>query len=164
LFEKNLNHVNYYAGELVLYENQNKRGLVIQTSPDSLNLLTEQNQFECIKISEVRKKIAYDKRLMMAVDCENNVITRGTIVKIKDKNSPLRGQLGEIRAMHKEVLFLWVKNTLLSKSNGFYCTQAKLVLNAGAQHLKEANQAAGISVGDNQAHLDRNKKEGLLRN
>lgn len=101
---------------------------------------------------------------MMAVDCENNVITRSTIVKIKDKNSPLKGQLGEIRAMHKELLYIWVKNTLLSQSNGFYCTHAKNVLNAGAQHLKEANQAAGISIGDNQAHLDRNKKESLLRN
>lgn len=66
--------------------------------------------------------------------------------------------------MHKEVLFIWVKNTLLSHSNGFYCTHAKNVLNAGAQHLKEANLAAGISIGENQAHLDRNKKEGLLRN
>lgn len=62
---------------------------------------------------------------MVATDCENNVITRGTIIKIRDKNSPLKGQLGEIRAMHKEVLYVWIKNTMLSKSNGFYCTHAK---------------------------------------
>jgi hypothetical protein len=60
-------------------------------------------------------------------------------VRIKDKNSPLKGQLGEIRAMYKEVLFVWIKNSMLSKSNGFYCVHAKHVLNAGAQHLKEAN-------------------------
>ena len=129
-----------------------------------MSVLNEQNQFETIKISEINKKIVYDKRIMVATDCENNVITRGTIIKIRDKNSPLKGQLGEIRAMHKEILFVWIKNTMLSKSNGFYCTQAKQVLNAGAQHLKEANMAAGISMGENQAHLDRNKKEPLLRN
>lgn len=41
LFQKNLNHVNYYAGELILYEGKNKKGLIIQTSADSLNVLNE---------------------------------------------------------------------------------------------------------------------------
>ena len=90
-FEKNLNHIVYYAGELVIYENQNKKGLIIQTNADSVSVLNEQNQFESIKISEINKKITYDKRLMVATDCENNVITRGTIIKIRDKNSPLKG-------------------------------------------------------------------------
>jgi len=117
-----------------------------------------------VKIFEVSKKVIYNKNLTMAVDSENNVITRATIVKIRDRNSPMRGQLGEIRAMFKDILFLWIKNTMLQNSNGFFCVKAKQVINAGAQHLKEANEMAGLNPGENQANLDKQKKDSLLRN
>ena len=94
---------------------------------------------------------------------ENNAISRGTLIKIKDKNSGLMGALGEIRALYRDTLFVWIKSSLLIKSNGFYCIGAKQVKNAGAEHMKEANQLAGIVTFDNQANPDRQKKDSLLR-
>lgn len=147
-----------------MFENYKKLGLIIQTNPDSLKVLNEQNNFENVKISEVRRKIEYKPKLTMATDSENNVITKGTIVKIRDRNSPLRGQLGEIRAMFKDVLYLWIKNTMLQNSNGFYCVTSKQVINAGAQHLKEVNESIGLAADEIQANLDRQRRDTLLRN
>ena len=106
-----------------MYENHKKVGLVIQTSADSLKVLNVHNKFETVRILEVSRKIIY-KKGMQAVDWDNNVITRFSIIKIIDKSSPLKGQLGEIRAISKDTLFVWIKNSVLSNSNGFYCVKA----------------------------------------
>lgn len=57
VFKKNLNVETYNAGELILYNNQKRFGLIVQTSPESLNVLNEQNQFDQVKIADVSKKI-----------------------------------------------------------------------------------------------------------
>lgn len=163
-FQRNLNSITYQAGELIMFENYKKLGLIIQTNPDSLKVLNEQNHFETVKIQDVRRKIEYKPRQTVATDSENNVITRGTMVKIRDRSSPLRGQLGEIRAMFKDVLYLWIKNTMLQNSNGFYCVTSKQVISAGAQHLKEVNESLGLAADDIQANLDRQRRDSLLRN
>ena len=54
----------------------------------------------------------------------NNAIARYTIVKIKDRASPLYNQIGDIRALYKDFLFIWIKNPILSNSNGFYCVKS----------------------------------------
>jgi hypothetical protein len=77
------------------------------------------------------------------------VIARGTLIKIKDKQDPMFAQLGEIKALCRDTLFCWVKNSMLIKSHGFYCVKAKNVINAGAKHLREANEAAGLSFDEN---------------
>lgn len=84
-----------------------------------------------------------------AVDSENNVISRGTLIKIKSREDPMRGQLGEVKAIHRDTLFVWIKNSLLIKSNGFYTVKVKQVINAGAKHLQEENEAAGFSLNEN---------------
>ena len=43
MFRKNHNVESYNAGELILYNNQKRFGLIVQTSPESLNVLNEQN-------------------------------------------------------------------------------------------------------------------------
>ena len=151
-----MNCVTYCAGELVLYENYVKLGVIIQTSPDSLKILTTQNKFDNVKINDVTRKIEFKAKTSVAIDSENNTISKGTIVKIRDKTCPMHGQIGEIRCLFKETLFLWIKNNQLSSSNGFFCVTTHQVINAGAQHLKEANERAGLSVGDGlEANLDR---------
>lgn len=146
-----------------MYENYRKVGLIIQTSPDCLKVLNEQNNFEKVKMHEVRRKIEYKPKITMATDSQNNVITKSTLVKIRDPTSPLRGQLGEIRAMFKNVLFLWIKNTMLQNSNGFYCVTTNQVVNAGAQHLKEVNASLGLPSDDVQANQDKPRRDELLR-
>lgn len=44
LFQKNLNYLSYQAGELILFENYKKVGLVIEINPESLKVLDEQNK------------------------------------------------------------------------------------------------------------------------
>ena len=138
-------------------------GLIIQTSPDSLNVLNEFNTFDAVKLIDVSKRIVMTRN-STGVDSENNVISRGTLIKIKDRNDPLRGQLGEIKCIFRNILFVWIKNSLLVKSNGFYCVKVNNVVNAGAKHLIQANEAAGFITNENQAVPDRNKRDSLLRN
>lgn len=80
----------------------------------------------------VSRKVDTKARINQTVDCGNNAIARHSIVKIKDKRCPLLNQIGDIRALYKDFLFLWIKNPILANSNGFYCVTAKQVLNAGA--------------------------------
>jgi hypothetical protein len=87
--------------------------------------LNEQNNFEVVKNFEISRKILQNNRNMVSVDRENNAISRLTIVKVADKQSFMYMKLGEIRAMFKDTLFLWIKTALLSNSNGFYCTTSK---------------------------------------
>lgn len=71
------------------------------------------------------------------------------MIKIKDKNDAMRGQLGEVKAIYRDSMFIWIKNSLLMKTNGFYFVNVKNVVNAGAKHLKEANEAAGLRTNEN---------------
>lgn len=86
-----MNHINYFAGDLILYENYSKLGIVIQTSPESLKVLTTQNKFENIKINDVTRKIEWKPKTMVSIDMENNVLGKGTIVKIRNKSDPMFG-------------------------------------------------------------------------
>lgn len=82
----------------------------MQTSPESLKILTVQNKFENVKVNNVTRKIEFKPKIMVAIDSENNVISKGTIVKIRDKNCAMHGQIGEVRCLFKETVFLWIKN------------------------------------------------------
>lgn len=73
------------------------------------------------------------------------------------------GNLGEIKAVYRDLLFVWIKNQALMQSNGYYCVKAKHVVNAGAKHLKEANEAAGLNVNEHLAVPDKNRKDSCLR-
>ena len=84
-FQKNANIEQLNAGDLVMYQNHSKVGLVIQTSPEYLSVLNELNKFDHVSLNEVSRKIIYNSRLMLTVDYSNNVITRGTLVKIREK-------------------------------------------------------------------------------
>lgn len=60
---------------------------------------------------------------------------------------------------------MWIKNQQLVNSNGFFAIKAKQVINAGAQHLKEANLQAGINQeGDHLVNVDKQRQDGLVRN
>jgi len=83
------------------------------------------------------------------------VIARGTLVRIIDKTCPLYGALGDIKALYRDNLFLWIKNSLLVKTNGIFCVSSKMVVNAGAAHMREANESAGLNLNENQANPDR---------
>ena len=163
LLLKNLCHVNYLAGELVMYENHKKVGLIIQTTSDSLKVLNDQNKFETVKFIEVSRKVT-NSRNQVTTDQDRNVISRFTIVKIKDPTNPMHKQIGEVRSMFKDTLYLWIKSPNLVQSNGFYCVSAKSVVNAGAQLLKQPNtenQGALETI----ANIDRRgRAEGLMKN
>ena len=81
---------SYMAGELIQYDNLKKLGYVIQTSPESLTVLTESNQLEFVKTQEVTRKVQQGK-FSNGVDSENNVIAFKTLIKIRDRNDPMRG-------------------------------------------------------------------------
>lgn len=119
-YKLNVHQVNYFAGELILYENHKKLGLIIQTSVDTVTVLTEQNLFQHVPLLEISRKVV-PNRNMICVDQENNVLSKGTLVKIKGKYNKMRGHVGEIRQLFKQTLFIWIKSPLLSHSNGFYC-------------------------------------------
>jgi len=51
--------VNYHAGELILFDNHNVMGLVLQVFPDCLKVLLETNKFMVINQSRVSKKIMH---------------------------------------------------------------------------------------------------------
>lgn len=110
-YERNAVKVTYLPAELILYENQKRLGLIVEVQADCLKVLNEYNSFDTVKISEVNKKVVHDKRLSIAVDQENNVLTRGTIIKIRDRSSLMKGQIGEIRCLFKDSLFVWIKNS-----------------------------------------------------
>jgi len=80
----------------------------------------------------------------------------------------MRGKIGEIKQLFKSALFIWIKNPLLTNSNGFYSVKASNVINAGAQHLQEINQIAGLAptdgIFDVQANPDRQQRDTVLRN
>lgn len=95
-YKLNVHQVNYQAGELILYENYKKLGLIIQTSADTVSVLTEHNQFQQVPLLEISRKVVA-VRHTVCVDSENNVLSRGTLVRIKGKQNPLRGLIGEIK-------------------------------------------------------------------
>ena len=72
-YKLNVHQVNYFAGELILYENHKKLGLIIQTSIDTVTVLTEQNMFQHVAILEISRKVV-PNRNMICVDQENNVL------------------------------------------------------------------------------------------
>lgn len=117
--------------------------------------MNELNQLELVKTQEVTRKVQ-PGRFSNVVDSEKNVVSKFTLIKIRDRNDPMRGQLGEVRALYHNTLFVWIKNSLLVKTNGIYAVTPQQVVNAGAQHMKEANELAGlVPYSDNQAHPDR---------
>ena len=74
-----------------------------------------------VKVLEVSRKVNLNPKNVNGIDCDNNAIARMTYVKIKDKNDPMKGHLGEIRQLFKNTVYLWMKSPLLTNSNGFYC-------------------------------------------
>lgn len=165
-YKLNVHQVNYQAGELVLFDNYRQLGLIIQTSADTVSVLTEHNQFQQVPLLEISRKVATNRQTV-CVDSENNVLAKGTLVRIRGKQNPLRGHIGEIRQLFKQTLFIWIKTPLLSNSNGFYSVHCSSVINAGAQHLKEVNQLAGLAPADGvfdvQANPDRQQRDNTLR-
>lgn len=153
----------YVPGDLIQYDGHKKLGYVIQTGPDSVTVLNEFNSFDLVKVAEIQRKVVQN-RLSSTTDADNNVIARGTLIKIKDKGDPMKGQLGEIKALFRDTLFVWIKSSLLIKSHGYYCIHAKMTLNAGAKHLQQMNEATGLNPNEAQANPDRNKRDTLLRN
>jgi len=111
-----------------------------------------------VKVLEVCRRITQG-RFSNAIDSDNTVISRGTLIRITNRDHPMKGQLGEIRAVQRDTLFIWIKSSLLMKSNGVYCVKVKDVKNAGAKHLREANEAAGLDDDENQAVPDRQKRD-----
>lgn len=118
-----------------------------------------------MRTPEVSKKVVVQSRNANTVDCDNNVVSRGTYVKVRDRTSPMYGKMGEIRALFKNTLFLWMKSPALTHSNGIFSATTTQVINAGAQHLKDANKTAGLSLGgEGQANPDRQQRDSMLRN
>jgi len=161
-FQKNTQKETYCAGDMIQFSNHKKFGMILETSPDLFTVLDEHNRCVQVRLPDVSRKLVMSRH-SQGIDCDNNVIARSTLVKIKDRQDPLFGQLGEIKALFRDCLFVWIKNSLLVKTNGIYCIRSKQVINAGATHMKEANENAGIDVHEYQANPDRQKKDSLLR-
>lgn len=89
-YQKNMSMESYNAEDLIQFDNHKKLGFIIQTSPESLNVLNQDNQLQAVKIHEVNRKVTQGK-FTNSIDSDNNVIQRGTLIKIKDRNDPLRG-------------------------------------------------------------------------
>lgn len=83
-YKLNVHQVTYQAGELILYDNYKKLGLVIQTSVDTVSVLTEQNQFQVVPLLEISRKVMANRNTV-CVDADNNVLARGTLVRIRGK-------------------------------------------------------------------------------
>jgi len=122
----------FNAGDMVLYDNHQTLGLVLQVHTDSLKVLTELNSIQLIKLGQVSRKFNIEtrgvsgKRLVrrpaVVTDKYHNSITVGTIVKPLEKG-PFFGCLGEIRAIFKNQLFIRFRNCpnmhMLRDSHGF---------------------------------------------
>ena len=132
LFKKDMCHITYQAGEMILFDNYRRVAIILEVSPENLKVLDQDNKILFVRSQEVSRKVVLQARNANTVDSENNVISRLTFVKIRDKYSHMRGQMGEIRQLFKNTLFLWCKSANLTQSNGYYATTASGVINAGA--------------------------------
>jgi hypothetical protein len=52
-----LNYVSYQAGELILFENYKKVGLIIEVNPESLKVLDDHNLLVNVNSQEISRKI-----------------------------------------------------------------------------------------------------------
>ena len=104
----------YSPGDLILFENYQSLGLVLQVQPDTLKVLTDQNRIEMVRRSQISKRIAFETRGVgkkaqarlirkapVVMDKYRNVCTVRTIIKPVEKG-PFYGCLGEVRAIFKD--------------------------------------------------------------
>ena len=100
--------------------------------PDSLLVLDDNNKTYVVKMSHVTKTIAIEtkgvsgkrnlRRAPIVIDKYHNVISMRSVVK--PVSGPFEHCLGEIKAIHKNTLFLLIRKSsnlhLLKKSNNYY--------------------------------------------
>jgi len=162
----------YSPGDLILFENYQSLGFVLQVQPDTLKVLTEQNRIEMVKRSQISKRIAFETkgvgrraRLMrkapVVMDKYHNVCTVRTIIKPVEKG-PFYGCLGEVRAISKDQLFvLFTKSPnlhLLRESHGYYAIKAHQLVNSGYDLIDRAHseqQSIANDLGLQQGKTDK---------
>jgi len=103
-----------------------------------------------VKLAHVNRKIAFEtrgisgrhvKRPPIVTDKYHNTITARTLVKPIEKG-PFFGCPGEVRAIHKDTLFILVKQStnmhLLRETHGIYAIKNHDVVNAGFELIDDA--------------------------
>lgn len=133
----------YNVGDLVLFDNLQSLGYILQIQPDSLKVLQPNNTTCMVKLAHVSRKIAFEtrgisgrhvKRPPVVTDKYHNTVTMRTIVKPIERG-PFFGCAGEVRAIVKDQLFILVKKSdnmhLLRDTNGIYAIKSHHIVNAG---------------------------------
>ena len=107
----------YNVGDLVLFDNLQSFGFILQIQPDSLKVLLPSNTTQMLKLAHVSRKIAFEtrgisgkycKRPPVVTDKYHNVVTMRSLVKPVDRDSPFFGDPCEVRAIFKDTLFVRV--------------------------------------------------------
>ena len=126
----------YNVGDLVLFDNHQSLGYILQIQPDSLKVLKADNTTCMVKLPFVNRKIAFEtrgisgrhvKKPPVVTDKYHNTVTMRTIVKPIERG-PFFGCAGEVRAIFKNQLFILVKKSdnmhILRETHGIYAIKA----------------------------------------
>ena len=150
----------YNVGDLVLFDNLQSLGYILQIQPDSLKVLQVNNKTCMVKLAHVSRKIAFETRGISGKHCKkapvvtdkyHNSVTMRTLVKPIEKG-PFFGCPAEVRAIFKDNLFLLIKKSenmhLVRETNGIYATKNYQIVNAGFELIDEAFSKANQGMDD----------------
>ena len=129
-----------------------------------------------MKLAHVQKKLAFETKgvtgrnagrsRLVCTDKFQNVIGMRTVVKVVEQDSPFFNQLGEIRAIHKNQLFLLFSRTpnqhLLRDKNNYFAVKTHQVVNAGHEQItahKTMLDDFAEEFGFKHGKLDRRQKD-----
>lgn len=108
------------------------------------------------------------RRAPVVADKYHNTVTLRSTVKPIEKESPFFGTAGEVRAIYKDILFLFFRKAenlhLLRESNGFSAVKAHNVVNSGFELIDQAHRSQMNTQGFQQAKLDRRIKDRKMIN
>ena len=108
------------------------------------------------------------KRGLIVADKYHNQVTLRTIVKPVDKCSPFFGTPGEVRAIHKDNLFILIRKAdnlhLLRNMNGIYAVKSHEVINSGFELIDTANKKGLQAVDVMHGKLDKRIKDKKATN
>lgn len=139
-------------------------------------MLNTSNKIDVVKLAHVSRKIAFEtrgisgrhcKRPPVVTDKYHNAVTMRTLVKPVEKG-PFLGCPCEVRAIHKDNLFVLVKQStnmhIVRQTNGILAIKCHQIVNAGFELVDDAFTKANEGADDllfQQGKLDKRVKDKL---
>lgn len=150
----------FKVGDIVLYDGNKMHGYVIKVENDLLQVVNENCQMAYLRYKQIDKKIPMNKTRVLR-DSKGFVIQIDDPVKVVSKHSPFYEQVGIIKNMVKNQLFLW-STKFMGQSNGIFVENCNKVRIQG-HDIIEKEQARPEYVGARQpVNQNRIQRDKLL--